>query len=244
MPNTLTPNAMSDLHSVNDRSRQPCLRRLDHVICEVPDIERALDRLHQGLGFPVAWPIGRYWNWGLTCGVALGGINLELLQPDGPARPGARIRRLVFEPTLLEEARIGFDRIGIPYKIQEKVERDSELLRLRGYSESEVEIGQRICTNLFPDRRRIAWDYFICEYAPTLARRLAPNAFRPPVRVTGIVCGATRGGRIVVEELSALGLEGGVDLSFRDWETDEVLEIRTTAGPLDLTDLEPTFRFT
>ncbi len=238
---------MVDSYRVSDPAGSAALRRLDHVICEVPDIHEALDYFHERLGFPVAWPIGRYWTWGLTCGVSLGGMNLEFLQPDERRFQKATIRRLAFEPTTLEAARAGFERLSIPYEVQEKIETDPALLRLRGWDEEAARRPERLCTNLFPDRSRIAWDYFVCEYAPFQRDRLAPAAFETPGRnrVVEVCCGTPKTWE-AAQEITKLGLEDrktSPEVTFVPHHEDEVVEIRMANGPLDLRGFESDFRF-
>ncbi|RYG36635.1 hypothetical protein EON81_09170 [bacterium] len=144
------------------------LSRLDHFILEVPDIEVA----HQawlGQGLSEAWPIGPFWPSALTSGIALGGVNLELVQPI--ERDTKEIHTLVFEPTSIAVAYATLFREGLKPRIAPKVETDPELLALRGFPES-MRVGpQRICTNVIPDGDP-ALDFFLCEYAPLLKERL------------------------------------------------------------------------
>ena len=109
------------------------LARLDHVIYSVPDIEAAHRKLTAR--FPEAWSVGRFWPDSLTSGVALGGINLELIQFDLIQGSTAKGTTLVFQPTTFEEAVAAFARAGIPALVMNKHEKDPELLRLRGFSE-------------------------------------------------------------------------------------------------------------
>lgn len=147
--------------------------RLDHVICRVPDIERA-HRSLQKMGFAEAWPIGPFWPSALTSGIAPGGLNLELYQPlEDPPKEGY-IDTMVFEPTSLD-AVAG----KIPARRFEKIEPNPELLRLRGFSEAESQTPQRICTNLFPTEPSPI-DFFVCDYVPFLRDRLAPGHFPKP----------------------------------------------------------------
>lgn len=130
------------------------------------------------LGYPLAWPIGRFWPQGRTSGVALGGLNLEFLQPDvdAPARPV--VRTLVFEPTSLDDAVLHFESVGLRMELREKWESNPELLRLRGYSEEESLSRQLICRNLVP-LDPVPVDFFLCEYSPFLRERLAFPEFTP-----------------------------------------------------------------
>ncbi|MGV3617845.1 MAG: VOC family protein [Fimbriimonas sp.] len=147
--------------------------RLDHIIVHVPDIQAAhralLDR-----GFEEAWPIGPFWPRALTSGIAVGGLNLELLQPSDAEVTTPYAETLVFEPTSLEDATADLAAAGIPVRRFEKVEPDPDLLRLRGFSE--VQTPQKICTNLFP-AALAPLDFFVCDYAPFLRARLAPDKF-------------------------------------------------------------------
>ena len=103
--------------------------RLDHLLCDVADIDKAFDLFHTQLGFPVAWPIGRFWPHGRTCGLALGGVNLELIQSDEEPVAEAAIRGIAFEPT--DRIQEVFDHEGVPFTTFEKWESNPELLRLR-----------------------------------------------------------------------------------------------------------------
>lgn len=146
------------------------LRRLDHIVLQVPDIEAAHARL-LAMGFAEAWPVGRTWSVGPTSGVALGGMNLELSQPneDAPDAPG--LAELVFEP--LPGADLS--RVG---RVSEKIEGDPERLAARGFPPEITGEPQRICTNAFP--AGAAWPWFVCDYAPLLRERLGPGAFAAP----------------------------------------------------------------
>src|SRR5690349_7194669 len=103
------------------------LARLDHVIYSVPDIEAAHGKLTER--FPEAWPIGRFWPNGITCGVALGGLNLELIQMDEDAPTEPIGLTLVFEPTSIDEAVAALERCDVRSgDVFEKFEIDSSLL--------------------------------------------------------------------------------------------------------------------
>ena len=146
--------------------------RLDHVIARVPDIRASHARLIEEHGFAEAWPIGAFWPAALTSGVALGGLNLELVQSlEGAVGPNADT--LVFEPKTLEAASDALTGAGVAVRRFEKVEPNPELLRLRGFEGSRPE---RICTNLMPESPA-PLDFFVCEYAPFLRERLAPHRF-------------------------------------------------------------------
>jgi hypothetical protein len=220
----------------NDQMTIPVLARLDHLICEVPDIHRAMRLFVDELGFPQAWPIGRFWPQALTSGVALGGINLEFLQPDGGGPQEATIRTLVFEPTDLSLTASYYDQLGFPMGIREKWEGDPELLRLRGYSNEEAESPRLICKNLVPTRDP-AVGFFLCDYSPEMRARLHPHAFPNPKSVTAVVLDMPEGGRRQ-QELSDLwplaAAHEGPEISLADAQEPEILEIRTSRGPLDL----------
>ena len=145
--------------------------RLDHIVLQVPGIEEAHARL-LSLGFAEAWPIGRTWTYGRTSGVALGGINLELLQPDEepPDRPA--LAEIVFEPL----PQVPLETYG---RVVEKVESDSLKLIARGFSPAAADTPQRICTNAFPGADS-PWPHFVCQYAPLLAHRLAAESYPTP----------------------------------------------------------------
>lgn len=115
------------------------LGRLDHLVLQVPEIESAHARL-LGLGFDEAWPIGRTWSYGPTSGIALGGINLELLQPDEDPPESPVVAELVFTP----DPRTPLETYG---RVVEKIEPDPEKLAARGFPSSMRSRPQRICTN-------------------------------------------------------------------------------------------------
>ena len=159
-------------------------RRIDHVIAEVPHIHLAHEALLKR-GFAEAWPIGRYWPLGLTCGVALGGLNLELLQPDhgrdvrfgGETPPEGTARTtepllttVVYTPTSIAEAS------ATGGHVSEKREADPDKLALRGFPPELRGTEQSICTNIFVPGER----YFLCAYTPYLAVRLDPDVFPQP----------------------------------------------------------------
>jgi hypothetical protein len=215
---------------------RPWIRRLDHLICEVPDIEEAMRHFTDELGYPVAWPIGRFWPQGRTSGVALGGLNLEFLQLDHDPPKAARITTLVFEPLDLEAAKRRYDELGVSTEVRDKWEPDPELLRLRGFDESQSREPQLICRNLVPTSPT-PFDFFLCDYSPTLKRRLAPSAFPglPPVtRIELAVPNPVEGW----EQANALvGLPEGVQMPtivIREAPSriPEVVSIQTAAGPI------------
>lgn len=152
-------------------------RRLDHLVCYVPDIFRAHLSV-RALGFAEAWPIGPFWPQALTSGFALGGLNLELVQPDAGVKTIAATK-LVFEPTSLETAESALAEAGITFRRLEKVESNPELLLLRGFSAQESLQPQPICTNLLPENPT-PFDFFLCDYAPFLKARLGPDSFDAP----------------------------------------------------------------
>ena len=145
--------------------------RIDHLVLQVPDIVATHAAL-RALGFDEAWPVRRNWPHGPTSGIALGGINLELLQPDldPPTRPA--LAEIVFAP-----------KIGVPMaeygEVVEKIESDPAKLAARGFPPQLRGEPQRICTNAFPGRDSL-WPHFVCDYAPLLAHRLAQDSYGAP----------------------------------------------------------------
>ncbi len=153
------------------------IARLDHIICEVPDIRRAFQRLHAELGFPIAWPIGPFWPDALTAGLAFGGFNLELVESsiEKPAVPV--VSTLVFEPTSILDVKAGLAKLGLAHRTVLKMEDDPELLCLRGFDSTQAETPQEICTNVIPHGVE---SFFFCRYSPFLTERLAPSCFEGP----------------------------------------------------------------
>ncbi|RYG30866.1 hypothetical protein EON81_24080 [bacterium] len=145
--------------------------RIDHIVLQVPDIAAAHASL-RALGFDEAWPVGRNWPHGPTSGVALGGINLELLQPDldPPVRPA--LAEIVFAP----HPDVPLAEYG---KVIEKNEADPAKLAARGLPPELQGVPQRICTNAFPDADSL-WPHFVCDYAPWLAHQLAADSYGVP----------------------------------------------------------------
>ena len=139
---------------------------LDHLIATVPDLRSTHRRLLDA-GFDEAWPPGPFWPSALTSGIALGGANLELVQPDqGVAE--SRIDTLVLAPLTLEEGRAFWPEA----EEREKIEPKPELLALRGFPAEMTATAQNICTNLYPADP--PYPFFLCLYAPFLRERLAP----------------------------------------------------------------------
>lgn len=147
---------------------------LDHIIATVPDLRETHARL-QAMGFAEAWPPGPFWPSALTSGLALGGVNLELVQPDAGVER-MRIDTLVLAPADLEESRRSFD--GAAFREVEKVEPDPDLLARRGFPPEMAATPQTICTNFYPEST--PYPYFPCVYAPFLRARLAPGEFPAP----------------------------------------------------------------
>ena len=223
------------------------MSRLDHLICEVPDIDEAVD-VFLGLGFPLAWPIGRFWPDGYTAGVALGGINLEFVQPDEDAPGIAQIRTLAFEPVDLQIAADKLISLGCEVQIAEKWEDNPELLRLRGFSEEESKVPQLICTNAIPFGES-PFDFFLCEYSPGLHARLSQHAFPPMLVVDRIILGSPTPWEDWRPTGAYFGLpmrKRGVEIGIREEPNPfrEVVEIVSDRGPLDLGDWQARFRFT
>ena len=156
--------------------QQPAFQRLDHLLCNVPDIEEAFDLFHNRLGFPIAWPIGRFWPNGRTCGIALGGVNLEFIQRDAEPTKEAVIRRIAFQPTGHVQEALRHEHI--PFTVFEKRESEPELLRLRGMPVDQGE--QLLCTNTLPDEDKLEFPFFACDYALIPKAALSPNAFEIP----------------------------------------------------------------
>ena len=145
---------------------------LDHLIATVPDLRASHQRL-LAWGFEEAWPPGPFWPAATTSGIALGGANLELVQPDsGVAEPW--IDTLVLAPESLEEGRA----IPLAFEERAKLEPDPALLALRGFPPERTREPQTICTNLYP--LDAPYPFFLCLYVPFLKARLAPANFAAP----------------------------------------------------------------
>ena len=151
---------------------------LDHLIATVPDVRASHARL-LAMGFEEAWPVGPFWPSALTSGVALGGANLELVQPEAGIAE-ARIETLVLAPETIGEGLA----MAPVFEKREKVESDAALLALRGFPPEFTATPQTICVNLYPDAS--PYPFFLCLYVPFLKERLAPERFRQP---RGSICG-------------------------------------------------------
>lgn len=193
---------------------------LDHVIAVVPDIRATHGRL-LGRGFEEAWPIGPFWPAAQTSGLALGGLNLELVQPDsGVVAP--RIETLVLAPTSYAEGWA----MAAPFapEDREKIEPDPELLALRGFPPEMRREPQAICRNLYPSEGETPYPFFLCLYAPFLKARLAAANFaQPHGLVTGLSLVAPDPER--VRHLFA-GRLGPIGLDVEAGERPEVSAIR------------------
>lgn len=215
-------------------------RRLDHLLCEVPHIEATFELLHDKLGFPVAWPIGRYWPDSTTCGLALGGANLELIQPDKNRPRQAHIHTLAFEPgkditKVLRQAHIGYTKFN-------KFEDDPEILKLRSLP---VEAGrQRLCTNTLPFPSKLEFPLFACQYSPALRAILDPYAFKIPGdnALEEVVLGHPDPARLK-KQLDLLGIKEGVRITTQKNRTIEVVALIMKNGPIDLPSFPARFKF-
>jgi hypothetical protein len=224
-------------------NRPPVLRRIDHLLCKVPDIERALAAF-SAVGFPVAWPIGRFWPSAHTCAVAIGGMNLEFIEPDGDKPDRAEIFALAFEPTSLSEAAERFADLGIPCEIFDKVEPDPELLRLRGFDDLSARTSQRICTNLNPVDT-LNPDFFLCEYSPFLKERLSPEnpMLRTPYGEVVQVTLQSPDPAKALWTLDDFGYEGPVEIATVAGDEVRITEIRLSRGPLAFEGFDASFAF-
>lgn len=220
----------------------PALRRLDHLICRVPDIEKFHHHFINVLGFPEAWPVGRFWPEGRTSGVALGGINLEFIQADSGAPEVAITDTLVFEPTSLEVAEQSFKKLGVQTLWFDKIEPDPELLSLRGFTGTQLETPQLICRNILLESE-FPVPMFLCDYTPFLKNMLT-DIPSPHGKVIHITVQLAQPGEIW--QLRDLGYLGNVELlqSESQFGETKVVEIRLESGPLDLKGIDPGFRFT
>ena len=208
------------------------LARLDHIIYSVPNIEKS----HRALlkQYPEAWPVGRFWPDGLTSGIAIGGINLELIQFDVNPPVAGVGTTLVFQPTSFEDAVSAFARAGLPAVVVNKNENEPEKLRQRGFGESESQTPQWICRNLVPERPEdLPFDFFICEYAPFLRRHLSPDnpRLQTSARVTEITVGTAEpdAARSLLSELQYIG---EIRIRFVGHDDRRIIEIGTSSGPL------------
>lgn len=217
------------------------LKRLDHIICRVPDIERFHAHFCDVLGFAEAWPIGQFWPEGRTSGIALGGINLEFM--EAPAEQ-PKATTLVFEPTDISLAATKLAEMGVETRFFDKMEADPNLLALRGFSTEDQIHPQLICRNLllvsdFPV------DMFLCDYSPSLKSRLAPERFPMPYgKIIRLDLRLPNGG--AVWKLTDLGLEGNIELHQNEdrFGPCQITGIMFESGPVDLTNIDPGFKFT
>lgn len=205
------------------------LARLDHVIFSVPDIRTAHRRLVSR--YPEAWPVGRFWPNGLTSGIAIGGFNLELIQPDtGIESPVGHT--LVFEPASQEEASRALKSVGLLAVEFDKVEGNAELLRLRGFEQ--VDSPQLICRNLLPrEADLLPFEFFLCEYVPSLKVRLSSDNSRlvGPPTVTRIQY-ETPDPSAATSLLDKLGYRGTPRIEFTSAQGRRIRRIETGDGPI------------
>lgn len=217
-------------------TRSIAFSRIDHLICEVPDLEAALALFAGRFQLPIAWPAGRFWPGASTCGVAIGGLNLEFIELDENAPTVARISTLAFEPTSLDQALQAFEASGLSYEEYEKVEADPGLLRLRGFSDADAATPQQICVNLAPTGRDLPFDFFACQYSPFLRDWLSPGNHRllPAGREVRKIVYGTPQPEEAEKLLESLLFTDTVELTFVQAETKGVLEIHITGEPLDM----------
>lgn len=197
---------------------------LDHLIAVVPDLMATHRRLLDA-GFDEAWPPGPFWPSATTSGIALGGANLELVQPDEGVS-GAKIETIVLAPTSLEEGRAVLADLGLAYEEREKIEPDPKLLALRGFSAEDAKSPQRICTNQLPADP--PYPFFHCCYSPFLKERLAPERFRQP-RGPIVALVLTSPDPEAVRRMFA-GHLGPIELDVELGSTSGVVEIRFADG--------------
>ena len=215
-------------------------KRLDHLLCDVPDIEQALALFVDELGFPVAWPIGRYWPDARQCGIALGGINLELIQADEIPVQEATIRAIAYKPS--SELHKILNVKKIPFTVFEKRESNPELLKLRGLPFDQGE--QPLCTNTIIEESAQEFRFFACDYAPILKAALAPSSFVIPNdnRVEEVVIGLPFP-ESPTDELEDLGIKGGARITFRKHPVKEVTALVMKNGPIEMAGWPARFRF-
>jgi hypothetical protein len=210
------------------------ITRLDHVIFHVPDIERAHRELTEK--FPEAWPVGPFWRPTLTSGIALGGINLELVQSSREEVFG---QTLAFAPTSLEAASEALERVGIRSYEDEKMESDPELLRLRGFPGAAAQVSQLICRNLLPldpgPLQPYPVEFFFCDYSPFLKEWLSPEhpRLQTESRVTRILYG-TPNPVLATDLLLQLDYPGKIPIEFTEHHEAQILRIETNLGPVQI----------
>ncbi|MBC8064794.1 MAG: hypothetical protein H7Y17_08190, partial [Chlorobia bacterium] len=182
---------------------------------------------------------------GRTSGIALGGINLEFIQPDVDAPEQAVCDTLVFEPTSLQRAEEALGAKGVLTRRLDKIEPDPALLALRGFEEVELQGPQLICKNLLLESE-FPVPMFLCEYVPKLKQRLSasnPSFKQPHGRVLSITVQLAKPGAIW--RLSDLGYQGNIELLQAEsrFGAPSVIEIKFERGPVELQGIDPGFTF-
>ncbi|MBN9501859.1 MAG: hypothetical protein BGO01_09730 [Armatimonadetes bacterium 55-13] len=219
------------------------VKRIDHLICQVADIHAAHEYL-KSLGFPESWPIGPFWPHALTSGIAIGGVNLELMQPEEGAPERATIDMIVFEPYDTERNFHELQSAGFECHIFDKIEPDPELLALRGFDAAKAELPQRICRNILFDKAT-AIPMFFCEYVPFLRQRLGPQnpALGSPYGEVVALSLQTPDPELAWREWDLMGVPDAISLSIQKGPSRRITEIQVEAGPVPWSGFSKTFDF-
>lgn len=176
-------------------------------------------------------------------GIGLGGINLELIQSDLDAPIEPVCDTLVFEPVSLDAGSDAFGRLGFRSERYDKWESDSELLKLRGFSEADSHTEQLICSNLYPDPA-FPVPLFLCKYSHDLGKRLSRDQVgdSPAGPVIAVEVQLEEAGKLSV--LSQVGYLGSIELVQRDeLGPFKVTGIKLERGPMPLDGLNLGFEF-
>ncbi len=142
------------------------VRRIDHIVSLVRDLDAAFDTYTGRLGFPVSWTRSTV-DGGESCAVWLGDASLELLQPLGDDSPASLFFRSAIDSGGEGPFMVAFEPVGITHATEELTSRGVAATAPVTHGARNADGDARQFTLSFISRRFTApLNCFLCEYDP------------------------------------------------------------------------------